>query len=224
MQNLTQNKQSNDTTNNAKNRLLAAAEAVFAEKGFDAASIRDITAQAKCNVAAVNYHFGSKENLYNELFRRRLTEMREIRIKSIETVMAQKEPKPSLERLLHAFSVAFLEPFFDKASGPLFMKLMVREMSDPRLQKQMFVDELVKPTLKSLGSALSTICPGLTSEKVTLSIISLVGQLIQIMRISQLFDIHELLGSKELTSDQMIDHIVEFSAAGIRANINQTTE
>ena len=224
MQNLTKNKQSNDTTNNAKNRLLSAAKAVFAEKGFDAASIRDITTQAKCNVAAVNYHFGSKENLYNELFRRLLTEMREIRIKSIDTVMAQKEPKPSLEQLLHAFSVAFLEPFFDQASGPLLMKLMVREMSDPRLQKQMFVDELVQPTLKSLGSALKTICPGLKTEKVVLSIISLVGQLIQIMRISQLFDVHEILGSKELTFDQMIDHIVEFSAAGIRANINQTTE
>jgi AcrR family transcriptional regulator len=224
MQNLTENKQSNHTANNAKNRLLAAAEAVFAEKGFDAASIRDITAQAKCNVAAVNYHFGSKENLYNELFRRHLTEMREIRLKSIETVMAQKEPKPSLEQLLHAFAVAFLEPFFDQASGPLFMKLMVREMSDPRLQKQMFVEELVKPTLKSLGNALKTLCPSLTDEKVILSIISLVGQLIQIMRMSELFDVNELLGSKELTFDKMIDHIVEFSAAGIRANINQTTE
>ena len=91
MQNLTKNKQSNDTTNNAKNRLLGAAETVFAEKGFDAASIRDITAQAKCNVAAVNYHFGTKENLYNELFHRRLTEMREIRLKCIETVMADRK-------------------------------------------------------------------------------------------------------------------------------------
>ena len=204
MQNLTENKPSNHTTNNAKNRLLAAAEAVFAEKGFDAASIRDITAQAKCNVAAVNYHFGSKENLYNEVF--------------------QEEPKPSLEQLLHVFAVAFLEPFFDQASGPLFMKLMVREMSDPRLQKQMFVDELVKPTLKSLGNALKAICPDLNDEKALLSIISLVGQLIQIMRMSELFDVQELLGSKELTFDKMIDHIVEFSAAGIRANINQTTE
>ncbi len=138
--------------------------------------------------------------------------------------MAQTDPKPSLEQLLHVFSVAFLEPFFDKASGPLFMKLMVREMSDPRLQKQMFVDELVKPTLKSLGSALTAICPDLTSEKVILSIISLVGQLIQIMRISQLFDINQISGSKELTFDKMIDHIVEFSAAGIRANIDQATE
>ena len=120
--------------------------------------------------------------------------------------------------------MAFLEPFFDQASGPLFMKLMVREMSDPRLQKHMFADELVKPTLKSLGNALKTICPSLTREKVVLSIISLIGQLIQIMRMSELFDVNEILGSKELTFDQMIDHIVEFSAAGIRANINQTTE
>ena len=222
MQNLTENKKSNDTTNNAKNRLLEAAEVVFAEKGFDAASIRDITSQAKCNVAAVNYHFGNKENLYNELFRRRLSAMREIRLKSIDTVMAQTDPKPSLEQLLHAFSVAFLEPFFDEESGPLFMKLMVREMSDPRLQKQMFTEEIVQPTLKSLGNALKTICPGLNDEKVLLSIVSLIGQLIHIMRISQLIEINQLSGSKELTFEKMIDHIVEFSAAGIRAEINKT--
>jgi AcrR family transcriptional regulator len=224
MQNLTENKPSNHTANNAKNRLLAAAEAVFAEKGFDAASVRDITARAKCNVAAVNYHFGSKENLYNDVFRRRLTVMREIRLKSIENVIAQKEPKPSLEQLLHAFSVAFLEPFFDKASGPLFMKLLIREMSDPRLQKQIFADEIVQPTLKSLGNALKTICPGLSDEKVILSIISLIGQLLQIMRISQFFDMKQLPGTKELTLDQMINHVVEFSVAGIRANINRTSD
>ena len=53
---------------NIEDRLLDAAESLFCEKGFDGASIRDITSQANCNVAAVNYHFGGKENLYSGIF------------------------------------------------------------------------------------------------------------------------------------------------------------
>ena len=49
-----------------RDRILAAAQKFFAEKGFDTTSVRDITTEADCNVASVNYHFGGKENLYLE--------------------------------------------------------------------------------------------------------------------------------------------------------------
>ena len=54
-----------------KERLLDEAEALFARKGFHAVSIREITSAAGCNLVAVNYHFGTKENLYLEVFRSR---------------------------------------------------------------------------------------------------------------------------------------------------------
>ena len=63
---LNQNSQQEDT----KNRLLDAADALFCEKGFDGVSVRELTAAAGCNVAAVNYYFGGKDNLYAEMFRR----------------------------------------------------------------------------------------------------------------------------------------------------------
>ena len=53
-------------------RLLDAAEKLFCEKGYEGTSVRDITAEAGCNIAAVIYHFGGKERLYQEMFRRRL--------------------------------------------------------------------------------------------------------------------------------------------------------
>jgi AcrR family transcriptional regulator len=55
-----------------REQLLDAAERLFARRGFDATSVREITGAAACNLAAVNYHFGGKRALYREAFRRRL--------------------------------------------------------------------------------------------------------------------------------------------------------
>jgi AcrR family transcriptional regulator len=53
-----------------KERILDTAEVLFAQKGYRAVSVREITSAARCNLAAVNYHFGKKENLYLEPCRR----------------------------------------------------------------------------------------------------------------------------------------------------------
>jgi AcrR family transcriptional regulator len=66
-----------------RERLLEVAERRFAEHGFTDTSVRDITAGAGCNLASVNYHFGGKEQLYLEIFRRRLGRMREDRLASL---------------------------------------------------------------------------------------------------------------------------------------------
>ena len=81
--------------------LLDAAEELFSEKGFNAASVRDITSRAGCNVAAVNYYFNSKDNLYTEVFRRKLLILRDIRLESIEKAMSESEAEPTLENLLY---------------------------------------------------------------------------------------------------------------------------
>ena len=64
--------QSVNSSGSTKERILGAAEALFAQRGFDGASLRQLTAAAGVNLAAVNYHFGSKEKLVEQVFRRRL--------------------------------------------------------------------------------------------------------------------------------------------------------
>ncbi|MGD0077896.1 MAG: helix-turn-helix domain-containing protein, partial [Sedimentisphaerales bacterium] len=60
-----------------RERLLEAAEELFARQGFDGTSIRELVTRAGCkNISAVNYYFGDKQELYEELFRDRLREMR----------------------------------------------------------------------------------------------------------------------------------------------------
>ena len=80
-----------------RERLLDVAERLFAERGFGATSVRGITAEAGCNLAAVNYHFGGKDQLYEEVFRRRLGVMREHRLSSIRDTLAAAEGRISLE-------------------------------------------------------------------------------------------------------------------------------
>ena len=58
-------------SNHTKDRLLEKAEILFAHKGYHAISVREITSAAQCNMAAVNYHFNNKKNLYMEVFRSR---------------------------------------------------------------------------------------------------------------------------------------------------------
>src|SRR3982751_5339245 len=88
-----------------KDRILGAAEELFAQYGFSGTSLRQVTSRADVNLAAVNYHFGSKENLINEVFRRRMDEMSQARLSALAT--AQTLPAP--ERLAGVLA-AFIEP------------------------------------------------------------------------------------------------------------------
>ena len=90
-----------------KSRILDSAEELFAEGGFDGVSARDITKHARCNVASINYYFGGKDSLYNEICRRRLNALRDIRIDSINEIMS-KSDSVTLEELFRAFSKAIV--------------------------------------------------------------------------------------------------------------------
>ena len=79
-----------------KDRILHAAEELFAQQGFASTSLRQVTSRADVNIAAVNYHFGSKDNLVNEVFRRRMDEMSAQRLEALKAatrnVPGQLEP------------------------------------------------------------------------------------------------------------------------------------
>jgi len=200
----------------ARERLLVVAEELFAEKGFGGTSIRDVTGKANCNLASVNYHFGSKEELYCELFRQRLRRMKQSRLVSIEAAMAEK-PAPTLDGLLSAFSKAFAEPFADLDDSRRFMQLFAREMVDRRLPAGLFVEELAGPTLAALGQALQIVCPDIGETAAKQCIMSLIAQLIHAVHIKAMFEGTATFDSPAFDIPGIIEHIVKFSAAGICA-------
>ena len=75
-------------------RILDAAEALFMEHGFDGTSMRMITGQAGVNLAAINYHFGSKEGLFQGVFRRRLTDLNRRRVAELDALEAEAGGAP----------------------------------------------------------------------------------------------------------------------------------
>ncbi|MBN1457753.1 MAG: TetR/AcrR family transcriptional regulator [Sedimentisphaerales bacterium] len=202
-------------TDDACHRLLDAAEQLFADKGFAAVSVRDITNLADCNVAAVNYHFNSKDNLYLEVIRRRINNLRQVRLDSIEEAMSN--PKTTLEDLLRAFSWAFLEPLVDEHNGRRLMTLMLREMLDSRVPGEMLFEEMIKPITEALCDAIMKVSPGIDMPRACLCVQSLVAQLLHTIHAKTM-----LAGVKDLPFDpsqfeDFVNHIVEFSAVAIRS-------
>src|SRR5882757_6020047 len=92
-----------------KTRILDAAERIFSQDGFDAASLRTITAAAQVNLAAVNYHFQTKEALFSAVIERRVKPVNERRIEMLESIAG----KPTVEKVLEAF----LRPLVELKSG-----------------------------------------------------------------------------------------------------------
>lgn len=206
-----------DESRKIRERILDSAEQVFSSKGFTATTVREITSKAECNLAAVNYHFGSKHNLYLEIFRRNLVLLRDARINSIRKVMSRQKESITLEKLIKAFADSFIEPLVDKSTGQDFMKLMMHEMLDPHLPKKMFAEQVAIPTISEFGKAVKTVCPEIGNKKIIMSVFSIIGQLMHAVHISEMFREEMDIDLQFPDLSELVDHIVAFSAAGIKA-------
>jgi len=213
-------KNSSKDDHTVQERILDAAEKYFAENGYNATTVRQITTYANSNLAAVNYYFSSKENLYVEVFRRRLIQIIKIRQDFVQDAISSDSP--DLEQILHAFAKAYLQPFKDPKIGQRFMKLIAKEMANPRLPKSMFVKVLLQPTLALMAKALRKIEPKLNDQDVFLITFSLTGQLLHVHRVSELQKSGDFNGLQMPAIDEMINHTLKFSMAGINQIIKES--
>lgn len=124
-----------DQKNNSdtRERILDVAERLFMENGYEGTSMRSITGAAEVNLAAVNYHFGSKEALLREVFRRRLLWLnreRLIALDALEEQAAGAPLKPS--QILEAFFGTLLRIGEDESLGGMtFLRLLGRTLTEP---------------------------------------------------------------------------------------------
>ncbi len=116
-----------------RERILDAAEHLFMTHGYDGTSMRQITGEASVNLAAVNYHFGSKESLMQEVFRRRLDGLNEERMVALDRLEAEagaQSVKPSL--IVDAFFGTLLRMAEDESRGGMtFLRLLGRTLTEP---------------------------------------------------------------------------------------------
>lgn len=127
---------------NTKDRILTAAEALFAESGFSGTSLRQLTRLANVNLAAVNYHFGSKENLIQEVFRRRLDGLYQRREQALRQVESRHPGTPPLHEVLEAFVYPAMsigaEP---NDGGAPFVKVLARAFVEYREEFRAFLSD-----------------------------------------------------------------------------------
>ncbi|MCE5232359.1 MAG: TetR family transcriptional regulator [Mizugakiibacter sp.] len=197
-----------------KERILGAAEDLFARHGFAGASLRQVTAAANVNLAAVNYHFGSKENLIEEVFRRRLDELNARRLAALAEVNAGGDA--DLEQVLAAFIRPALELSLDKTGGSAFVRVLARAYAEHNERLRRFLSDNYGHVLKEFAGAFARLLPHLGKEELYWRLDIVSGALTYAM--ADFGVIKRKSGVSEQTHrERAAEHLIRFAAAGLRA-------
>lgn len=208
---------SNHKNELTRERILDKAEALFASNGYHAVSVREITAAAQCNLAAVNYHFGNKQNLYLEVFRSRwLPRASRLHRNFRKSLKDNGNLSPNV--VVRSLARAFLEGPISDEERTRHHKLIFGEFAQPTQAFELVADQVLKPLFTNLVTDLKTAMPDATRDKqLALNAFSILAMVLyfNLARplITRVLDGHDEIDFK----DRLIDHIVEFSLNGIGA-------
>jgi AcrR family transcriptional regulator len=201
-----------------REKVLEVAERLFAERGLDAVSIRDIITAADANLGAINYHFGTKERLIEAVFERRLVPSTRERLRALEVVeRAAGDRPPKLEAVLEAIFRPVIEEAMDpKRGGATFGKLMARSLVDPNPVMERVLHSHFATMVKRFDAAILRAMPSLAPGDVFWRMHLLMGGLHQSLL---------LLGRKpppgapvlDLDAETYVRRFVAFAAAAFRA-------
>jgi AcrR family transcriptional regulator len=191
-----------------KDKILDAAEKLFGINGFDATSLRDITAFAQVNLAAVNYHFQTKDSLIEAVIARRIEPVNRKRIEMLD----QAGENPSVEQILRAF----LAPLLDLEIEAV-VPLMGRILSNPG----QFVERVYKRHLSVVAdrfcAALGRALPELPSNEVRWRLHFSIGALTHVLSWGQILPALTDGACSIRDRQALIDRAVRFLAGGFRA-------
>jgi len=150
-----------------QNRILDAAEELFLQHGFEGASMRMLTARAGVNLAAINYHFGSKDALIEAVLRRRLDPMNANRIAALDRLEAQvADQSVEPNAIIGAFVGTSLRMIEDaRGGGRNFIRLLGRTYTDPDKRIRALIGQLYAPTMERYKAAFARALPDLPGDE-----------------------------------------------------------
>lgn len=197
-----------------KDRILGAAEELFAQHGFAGTSLRQVTSRADVNIAAVNYHFGSKENLVNEVFRRRMDEMSAQRLAQLRAAVAKSPCE--LESVLAAFVAPALALAQDRHGGGAFIRVIARAYAEKNDSLRKFLSDQYGHVPREFAKAIAGCVPALSKEELYWRLDFLSGALTYAM--ADFGMIKRPSGVSESTHrERAARELIRFAAAGLRA-------
>ncbi len=208
-----------------RERILDTAEALFAEQGFDGTSLRQITREAGVNLAAIHYHFGSKDALIDAVFARLVGPINAARLAMLDEVEREAgEGAPELERVLEAFILPPLQSTADVGTRTYLdgrrIKLIGRIYSAERqhISKQLFFNQF-REVLERFRGAFGRCLPGLSEAALTWRIHFTVGAMVHIVHTAGDPVLCSMLGmdSTRLEARAIARRMIPFLAAGLRA-------
>jgi TetR/AcrR family transcriptional regulator, regulator of cefoperazone and chloramphenicol sensitivity len=193
--------------------LLDAAGAVFAERGYRAATVREICRRARANVAAINYHFGDKAKLYRAVLRY----AHGCSMARYPSGLGLGADATSEERL-HAFVHAMLLRIFDQGRPAWHGKLMAREMAEPTDALDDLVEQAIRPNFQLLASIVGELNGDIPPRAIRRAACSIVGQCLFYFHAQPVLQrIGEEPPRSAAEVSAVAHHISEFSLAGLRA-------
>ncbi|GCE29065.1 TetR family transcriptional regulator [Dictyobacter alpinus] len=203
------------TTQATRESILDAAEQLFAEKGFEATSLRHITTAACVNLAAVNYHFGSKSELLQTMLQRLIAPVKIQEVEALEALL-DHTPQPTLEEILGAFILPLVNYLYsDDPRVRIRAQVFARAIVDPNEEIQRIILAEVQSINASYSAILGRVLPTLPEAELQWRFISLFGICIThvVGVLSRLVPDHLRTTTKELEYQR----ILTFMIAGFQA-------
>ena len=201
-----------------RNRLLTAASRIFAEKGFQEATIAEICEQAETNIASVNYHFRDKETLYLESWR--FAFKRELNLYPPDGGFLTNA---SAEQRLAGRIKSMIKRVADDKSYS-FM-IIHKEMAQPtRLLTDILEKEINPQRLQLLGLLKECLGHAASEQQIQYCHASIMGQCFHLLRLKHIQSVRPNLSHSSDLSDinAFAEHVVQFSLAGIQSIRSQT--
>jgi AcrR family transcriptional regulator len=197
-----------ETQDPIKVRLLEAAGEEFAAKGYDAARVRAICERAEANLAAVNYHFGDKEQLYVQA----VLDAHRCGAGG-EEVDPSLPPAAQLRCFIHHF-LAHVLAIHDPDEWR--HKLLLREMLHPTVASDVLIREAIRPKFERLSHIVRLLCPEADDRKLNALAFSVIGQCLHYKMAR--FVTERLIGDeafRALDLEYLTDHITSFCLAAL---------
>jgi AcrR family transcriptional regulator len=206
--------------NETQTRILDAAEELFMQHGFEGTSMRQLTAKAAVNLAAVNYHFGSKDALIEAVFRRRLDPMNAERLAELDRLELEAAGKPlAAEALIDAFigvSLAMIED--GRGGGRNFVRLLGRTYTDPSKTIRTLLGQMYAQTMERFRAAFARSLPEVPREELNWRLHFMFGTLSYTLAATDAMNL--IAGAKpedRYDARQLRARLIDFLAAGLLA-------